>query len=175
MIKASEGATFTANSWHSNQRGAQQAGIKIIPYHFIRPESIADQVAHFQDVADLGQGSAYALDWEGNRTADATDVEQMGQALTQLTGRKPLGYWGIPGSTPEEPTAAMQGWDRWVPRYRAGNIPDFTQMPAQHQSPGVTFLFWQYTPAGRVPGINGNVDRSVGLADSVALLLAACG
>jgi len=175
MIKATEGETFTASSWHANQRGAAAAGIKVIPYHFVRPGDMSVQAAHFQNVAGLAQGMAFALDWEGNRTAGAVDIEELGQALAETFGRTPLGYWGIPGSTPETPTASMQGWDRWVPRYRAGAIPDFTGMPAAHQSPGVPFLFWQYTAAGKVPGITGPVDRSVASFDDVAQMIAWCG
>jgi lysozyme len=175
MVKATEGATFTASTWHANQRGAERAGIKVIPYHFVRPGSVTDQTANFRAAAGLGRGTAYALDWEGNRTAGATDVEQMGQILAQIAGRNPLGYWGIPGSTPEPPTVTMQGWDLWVPRYRAGSIADFTKMPPELQSPGAPFLFWQYTSGGRVSGINGDVDRSVASFDSIERLIAWCG
>lgn len=174
MVKATEGATFTASSWHANQRGATQAGIKVIPYHFIRPGDAAAQAAHFQEVAGLAQGMVCALDWEGTRTGTADDVEQIGQALAAITGRNPLGYWGIPGNTPEAPTAAMQAWDRWVPRYRAGNIANFALMTGGHQDPGIPFLFWQYTPAGKIAGINGPVDRSVASFDSADQLLQWC-
>jgi lysozyme len=175
MVKATEGETFAANTWHANQRGATQAGIKVVPYHFVRPGDMAAQAAHFQEVSGLTAGQAFALDWEGNRTANAADMEALGTALAAIAGRKPLGYWGIPGSTPETPTDVMQTWDRWVPRYRAGNITDFTGMPATHQNPGTPFLFWQYTSAGTVPGITGPVDRSVGTFDSVAAMIAWCG
>jgi lysozyme len=174
MAKATEGADFTANTWHVNQRDATDAGIKVVPYHFVRPVDVATQVAHFQSVAGLSQGMAYALDWECNRIASAADFQRIGEQLAEITGRTPLGYWGIPGSTPEEPTEVMDGWERWVPRYRAGNIADFTQMPPQHTTPGVDFLFWQYTPAGRISGINGPVDRSVASFVSIQALLDWC-
>jgi len=170
MIKTTEGATFRAATWEANRNGAQAAQIRVIPYHFVTDTDPFAQAAHFEAVAELTPGMAYALDWEQRLLRDGTDltasaaqVEAMGQRLAEMLGRAPIGYWGIPGNTPETPTATMQTWQRWVPRYRIGKISDFTHMPERFQSPGTNFLFWQYTDGGRIDGINGDVDRSVGL------------
>ena len=90
MVKATEGHTFTDSAWHANLRGATQAGIKVIPYHFLRAGAAEDQAAHFRDVVGLKHGMAYALDWEGTRTAAAADVEQMGRILAEITRRNPV-------------------------------------------------------------------------------------
>jgi lysozyme len=120
MIKATEGATFTAHTWATNVAGANAAGIAVIPYHFMTNADAAAQADHFHTVAALSPGTAYALDWEkrvvdsGDITAGATQVDTVGRALAAFVGRNPLGYWGIPGSTPGAPTAFMASWDRWV-------------------------------------------------------------
>lgn len=129
FVKATEDASFAARRWPMNKREAEKAGLKVIPYHFIGPANFERQAAHFRDVAGLTSGSAYALDWEGHPTATAKEVEMMGDALMEITGRAPLGYWGIPGSSPENPTPAMQRWERWVPRYPLRNIANFQQLP----------------------------------------------
>jgi len=188
MIKATEGATFTADTWTTNRDGAKNAGIAVIPYHFLTSADANAQADHFSSVAGLGKGMAYALDWEGVGTASPDQVDVIGRALLELTGRTPLGYWGIPGSTPTQvkngpaipPSAFMQTWERWVPRYRAGEIPDFSQMPSQFTTPfgpphkpsvPGNFLFWQYTDAGIIDGITDNTDRSVGsFADAAAMV-----
>src|SRR5215831_1483533 len=175
IVKATESDTFTASTWHANLRGATGMGIKVIPYHFIGRGRIVDQFAHFQSVVGLTHGMAYALDWEGHRTAAAADVQQMGEALADTAGRMPLGYWGIPGSTPETPTQLMDGWDRWVPRYPVRGIADFNEMPLAHEVGPVPFLFWQYTSEGRVPGITGPVDRSVASFEDIEQLIRWCG
>jgi lysozyme len=181
MIKASEGATFRARSWEANRAGAQAAGIRAVPYHFVTHVDSNAQAAHFQAVAGLAAGMPYALDWERRVLRDGTDltasaaqVEAMGRAVIAMVGRNPLGYWGIPGSAPGQPTPFMGTWERWVPRYRVGKIASFDDMPATRQSPGVPFLFWQYTDGGAVDGIGGDVDCSVALFDTAADLLKWC-
>jgi lysozyme len=180
MIKATEGATFTAHTWATNQAGAKAAGIAVIPYHFMTNADAAAQADHFHTVAGLSPGAAYALDWEGtgDTTAGAAQVDAVGRALAAFTGRNPLGYWGIPGSTPGAATAFMTTWDRWVPRYREGAISDFTKMPPAYTSPfnppGGPFLFWQYTAGGVVGGVGGAVDRSVASFNDANALVAWC-
>jgi lysozyme len=174
MVKATEGHTFTDSAWHANLRGATQAGIKVIPYHFLRAGAAEDQAAHFRDVVGLKHGMAYALDWEGTRTAAAADVEQMGRILAEITRRNPVGYWGMPGNTPETPTAAMERWERWVPRYPLRGIANFPAMPLAHHLTGVEYRFWQYTSHGKVSGIHGDVDRSVASFDDPDHLIRWC-
>jgi lysozyme len=177
MVKATQGASFTAHTWAGNRDGATNAGIAVIPYHFMTSDDDpAVQAQHFATVAGLSPGAAYALDWEGANTASPAQMDAVGEALAAIAGRNPLGYWGIPGSTPTTPSASMQTWDRWVPRYRVGNIADFTQMPSHFTTPfnppDQPFKFWQYTAGGAVDGIAGAVDRSVGSFDSAAALIA---
>jgi lysozyme len=191
MIKATEGATVVEDTWPANKAGAEAASITVIPYHFMTNAPPPDQVANFNRVAKLAPRRAYAVDWEPEKTkhtqvditASAAQVEAIGRALLEIVGRTPLGYWGIPGSTPQEPTAFMQTWDRWVPRYREGNIADFSKMPARFTTPfgpvgqpsiPGNFRFWQYTAGGIVSGVAEGVDRSVGSFDTVDEMTAWC-
>jgi lysozyme len=178
MIKATQGTGFTAHTWAANSVAATAAGIAVIPYHFLTNDDATAQANHFQAVAGLAQRTAYALDWEGQGTASPAQVDAIGQLLIAVTGRDPLGYWGIPGgNVPGVPSASMQTWGRWVPRYRTEPLPDFSGMgnPPSHSSPfndATPFLFWQYTSTGNVGGINGNVDRSVASFDDADAMVA---
>jgi GH25 family lysozyme M1 (1,4-beta-N-acetylmuramidase) len=190
MIKATEGATVVEKTWSTNKAEAEAANITVIPYHFMTNAPPADQAANFNKIAKLVPGHAYALDWEPEKTkqhvditASADQVEAVGRALLALVGRTPLGYWGIPGSTPQTPTDFMQTWERWVPRYREGEISDFTKMPTRFTTPfgppgqpsvPGNFRFWQYTDGGIVPGIVKPNDRSVGSFDTAAAMIAWC-
>jgi lysozyme len=179
MIKASEGATFKANCFAAHSAGARAAGIRVVPYHFMTDADPGHQAANFEAACGLTAGMPFALDWEKRLlrdgtdiTASATQVEAVGKLLAAMTGRNPLGYWGIAGNAPGTPTAVMNTWQRWVPRYRLGKIASFDDMPAAYQSPGVPFLFWQYTDGGMIDGIPGDVDRSVASVASLDELAA---
>lgn len=164
MIKAMDGAGPTYRTWTSQSTGARAAGIAVIPYLFLEP---MDSVANFIAETGLTEGSPCAVDWEGraNQTATPVVAETIGMGLSATTKRVPLGYWGEEGSTPAQPTAGMAEWDRWVPRYpqvpQPPNFAALTPHALRKQPPGA--LFWQYTSAGDVPGIEGPVDRSVWL------------
>lgn len=169
LIKATEGSSFTSHMFAENNAMARAAGLMVVPYHFMSATSAAaDQAKHFAEVAGLTTGSPYALDWEGEGAPPTAIVQKVGDALITLTGHSPLGYWGIPGSTPrgEAPTPEMLDWDRWVPRYVEPNAADFSDLSLVHQvaGPGARCRLWQYTERGRVPGAAnaaGYVDRSV--------------
>jgi lysozyme len=173
MIKATQGQGYTDPQWASNRDAALAAGIRVIPYHFTNTDDPAAQAANF--VQHCTPGQAYALDWEGAAadTLSPADMESLGSILQAQLGRPPLGYWGIPGSTPALPTAAMNQWPRWVPRYRFP--PPTASFPADStKTAGVPCLFWQYTSTGTVPGVNGPVDRSVAAFKSAEELLDWC-
>lgn len=164
MIKAMDGAGPTYSTWASQSAGARASGISVIPYLFMEP---MDSAVNFISETGLIANSPYALDWEGraNQTAAPSIAEAIGTSLIAVAQRPPLGYWGEPGSTPAQPTAVMATWDRWVPRYpqvpQPASFSELTLSSLGKQPPGA--LFWQYTSAGVVPGIEGPVDRSVWL------------
>jgi lysozyme len=174
MIKATQGQDETDPEWANNSAGALAAGIRVIPYHFTNTDDPAAQAANFVNYCTPGQ--AYALDWEGKPadTLSPADLELLGTTLQGTLGRPPLGYWGIPGSSPGLPTATMNLWPRWVARYPFA--PPTPSFPAgSTKTPGVPYLFWQYTSTGSVAGITGPVDRSVAEFANAGALVAWCG
>lgn len=168
FIKAVEGSTFHDRAFQLNRKGAGDAGILTVPYDFLRPSADAAASADFFiKTAQLVRGMPFMLDWEG-RAADTVTpqiAEEIGKRISDLTGRVPTGYWGMPGSTPATPTAAMQGWDRFVPRFPQKVAPNFTSLSASSvkKLPFKGALFVQYSASGSVAGIDGRVDRSVWL------------
>ena len=165
MIKATQG-TGTDDTWAINGPAAAAAGLVVIPYMFVSKESPQRQVDYFATAVQLKHGMPVAVDWEGNGAPPATTVEAVGHGLRAMTGRDPLGYWGL--SPPGHPTDAMKAWPRWIPRYGVNNGKIDRKHPVDEP-----WLFWQYTSAAKVSGIGGHVDGSV-FAGTDAQLLAWC-
>jgi lysozyme len=188
FIKAMEGANPHYPSWKPQSEGARRAGLVVIPYLYLRPENPKAVVAAFAQVTDLWPGMAFALDWEGraSQTATAAQAEEIGEELGLIAGRKPIGYWGLPGSTPSAPTERMMEWPRWVPRYPRIGATAWEALPAgirdapafywfgRSGSAGGLPVFAQYTAWGRVPGVTGDVDRSVAFFPTVDDALTWC-
>lgn len=184
FVKATEGASFVARSFERNRTDAARNGVAVIPYSFLRPGLATPQIQHFREVTGLEEGMAFALDWEGraSTTASPQVAEAIGEELAQIANRKPIGYWGISGSTPAAPTMRMLQWPRWIPRYPVVGINSFAALPPRCQeAPEVWWHtdnrlpeFAQYTSWGRVPGIKGLVDRSVAFFPSVDDALTWC-
>src|SRR5262249_39290777 len=149
IVKATQGVDGVDEMFDRYQRDATDAGLVVFPYHFMTDDSPDEQARHFLDVTGLKAGEAAALDWEGDGTAGADEVEIWGIAVASVIGRDPLGYWGL--RPPDTPTAAMLTWPRWIPRYGSND----GSIPADRFRPG-SFLFWQYTSNGRISGITQN-------------------
>ncbi len=167
-------------------RGASAAGVITIPYWFMRPllgaPAIDAAAKEFAKRAELGPDKRFMLDWEGraSQTCTAAAAEAAGEQLSAITGLPPVGYWGLPGSTPAKPTMKMMGWARLVPRYPQQDAPSWADLsagirmhlPRYWGTPAGTLpAFAQYTAWGRVDGIEGDVDRSVAFfADEAAAI-----
>lgn len=161
FAKASQGANSEDKQFVANKTGCLATGRMFVPYHFIDSSDPDAQIANFEQ--HLESGKPFALDWEGRRsqTAIPEDVEYIGlQIADDMRWAVPIGYWGIPGSTPDEPTDVMKSWTRWVPRYPVTGLRSFADMPEDKQDL-IDAPFWQYTAWGTVSGISGTLDRSV--------------
>lgn len=162
FIKATQGSHFKDPLFARNRDGCLATGRMVVPYHFLDASDADEQIANFETC--LKNGQPFALDWEGRagHTAPPEDVEYIGQQIGDDMGWPvPVGYWGILGSTPGEPTALMGTWTRWVPRYRIAGAKSFDEIEAAGFAGLIQAPFWQYTEAGWVAGIAGNVDRSI--------------
>lgn len=165
LIKASEGAGNVDPLFEKNRVAAIKAGLMVVPYHFVDAGIAgAVQAAHFLKVSGTGRGAPAMIDWEV--PAPATVMAEIGEAVAAVTGRDPLGYYGWAQLQAADP--ALSRWPLMLPEYPQGNrTGDYASLvrAAPRVPPGRTaarpYDFHQYTAAGIVAGITGNVDRSV--------------
>lgn len=161
--------------------GARAAGIEVVPYAFLVPADPLIYAREFVARAEIDPGGAFMLDWEGRAAQTCTPqvAEAIGHHLALSYGRDPVGYWGLPGSTPAAPTGRMLGWPRMVPRYPTIGVNSWGALPLLPRTRPEHYwtaagtaralpIFAQYTAWGRVGGIAGVVDRSVAFFPSEA-------
>jgi lysozyme len=157
--KATEGATYTDPLFSTNYAGMKQAGIKRGAYHFFRPAvSVSDQVQNFlravgqMDVGDM----APMLDVEqADGQSPATIAGGVTQWLDQVQvalSRVPIIYtfpafW----NTNVGDEKLLNEFPLWIANFTSNPQP---KLPAG--APG--YRIWQYSDAGKVAGISGNVD-----------------
>lgn len=155
-VKATEGGDLVDDRHAINIAGARHAGIKVGSYHFYRPRAgVEAQLRNFfSAVQKHEQDLVPIIDIEDDRGVSEekfiSDLSQFIQRVTQHFGKKPLLYTG----------------QNFYNKHFQGLFRDCQWMIAKYQEEipilldGRNYLMWQYTAKGRVPGINGNVDRS---------------
>ena len=165
ILKASEGTALVDDRFAANVLGAKNAGLKVSAYHFFRPglDPVAQARFFYDRARSLGDGDLIPwLDVEADRPSvsgavvpNATIVAQLMACIVECET--------LFGVTPGIYTA---GWF-WN---RLGAGTKFSHCPlwvARYPTAGVVLplpLGWtryavhQYTSAGRVAGIAGNVD-----------------
>jgi lysozyme len=155
FIKATEGGDYTDPRFAQNWAGARQAGVVRGAYHFFRPQTDAmAQAAHFLSTVQLAPGDLPpVLDVEvtDGRSLDvvAAGVRVWLQEVERATGRRPIIYTRASFWTAQM-GGGFGGYPLWVAHYGVN----------QPNIPGGwgEWTFWQYSDAGRVDGISGDVD-----------------
>lgn len=156
FIKATEGAELVDTHYATNIVEARKAGLSVGSYHFYRPRADVDaQLANFTSVVDKRQQDLVPIiDIEDDRSPSEeefiADLRYFIERVTKFYGRKPILYTG----------------QNFYNKHFLGLFPDYQWMIAKYQNEAPVllddqyYLMWQYTSKGKVPGINGTVDRS---------------
>jgi GH25 family lysozyme M1 (1,4-beta-N-acetylmuramidase) len=173
FAKATEGLTYSDPNYAAYKQGATANGLLFGAYHFARPggsgstairnDAIAE-ADHFASVAGIGRGNILpVLDLEVTGGLSASDLKDWTNTyLDRIQFR--LGVKAIIYSSPSfwenslgnTTSFAANGYRvLWIAHY------DVTapRVPANNWN-GYGWTFWQWTPCGTVPGINGCVDRN---------------
>lgn len=160
FIKASEGLDHTDSRFAENWEEAGGAGLVCGAYHFFTFRSPGlEQARNFLETAPPApDGLPPAVDIElGGNSADVPDREAF-RAELDVFLREVENAWG------RRPVLYVN--DESYERFIMGAYQDYPVWNADVLwSPGLTdgrpWLFWQYSPRGRVDGIGGFVDLDV--------------
>ena len=157
-IKSSEGGDWVDDHFQTNWDGAGAAGIRRGAYHFFtlrRPG--ADQAANFLKAAPPDAQSlppVVDLEFGGNTSARPpreTIVRELGAFIQQVEAahKRLLILYLLPEF--EETYSVYREFPRriWLRSL-------MMRPPAE-----IHWTLWQYTPMGRVPGIQGDVDLNI--------------
>lgn len=154
--KATEGANYVDNTHGYNISMARKYGIKVGSYHYYRPlVSIDEQFVNLTAVVRKDeQDLAPMIDIEEDKGVSEekfiADLTAFIKKVEKHYGKKPLLYTG----------------EYFYNRHFQGLFQDYQWMIARYSSTapnlkdGKTYLMWQYSDKGRIPGIPVLVDRS---------------
>lgn len=157
FIKASEGEKLKDDLFARNWEEAGRVGIRRGAYHFFRPEvSPVKQAANFFQQADLRPGDlppVLDVEHRGKLSPEEliTAVKTWAEMAEARYGVKPIIYSG----------------QNFYNRFLAGQLNDYPLWLARYDATapvtvcGRDFEFWQYTDAGQLPGVEGDIDRNV--------------
>src|SRR5262245_29883817 len=85
--KATEGASYTDDTYVRRRGPAADAGLLWGAYHFANGSNVSDQVEHFLNVVGVDDSVLYALDWEDNPGGSTMSLEQARQFLQLVDNR----------------------------------------------------------------------------------------
>lgn len=159
FIRAYDGTDVFDVKFVANWSGAKQAGLLRGAYQFFRPElSALDQAdALVRVLQTYGAGELPPV----------LDVETTGGlSLADVGARARVWIDRVRSKLGVEPIVYTNyGMWRWRPATELGTQPlwlaHYTTECPSIPGPWVRWAFWQYTDAGRVPGIAGAVDLDV--------------
>lgn len=156
IIKATEGTSVDAK-FERNRNEAIKRGMLIGgAYPFLRPTDTQATIDNFLSVSD---GFIPALDYEQPGVSHAVAHRWVAGCESKL-GREGLGYYGL--YPPDAIEDVFARWPRWFPQYPGNDAAPPRLKPWDGASKITdwrsTWLIWQYTGSGRLPGIAGTID-----------------
>ena len=155
-IKATEGCNFIDSHYATNVREAHRVGLSVGSYHFYRPNvDWQQQLAHMTSIVKTEEQDLVPLidvEVRGHVSEGKfiSDLKNFVAAVEKHYGKRPLIYSG----------------QNFYNKHLAGHFPQHQFMIARYSSQqpllsdGKSYIMWQYSERGRVPGIRTNVDRS---------------
>lgn len=170
MIKASESTNFTDGFFSKNWTAAKQYGLARGAYHFGRPSQTSGhaEANYFLSVVqDIQVGDSLVLDLEDDVVDPNADLAayciDFLTTVEQRVGFKPLLYSRTNYLTSHKciNNAQLGEYGLWLAAYQR-TLPSL---------PGgwPFWALWQYTSAGILPGITGQVDMNLYNGDVASL------
>jgi lysozyme len=166
--RATVGDYYTDPTFDSYWHGMKTAGILRMAYHVLAPDRPQNQINRFIDLVRTDWGELPpVLDLELDREVDRKVITDKTlyclHELEKACGRKPIIYTTASFVTSHLlPKVTLGDYPLWVANYTTKPAP---LLPASWTN----WVFWQYTEAGKIPGINGATDLNWFNGDQDAL------
>lgn len=152
ILKCTEGLTNVDPTFRGRYTKAIGAGLGVGTYHFMRPGSIAKQMAHYLDILGPRHGERVILDHEDegvslDKLKEAVQILQADDRNLQVSI-----YSGhlIKQQLGTQRDALLATTSLWIAQYAA--------QPVWPKITWPNWTLWQFTDKGSVPGVAGNVD-----------------
>lgn len=157
--KATEGADHIDTQWKNNRKKLNNKGIANGAYHYFLPKSPPrPQAAHFLSMwHERSMDLPPALDVEEEGFSDDDLIAKMKIWLTEverISGRRPIIYTSLHFYETKFRNK-FPGYCFWLAAY--SRKPQFMEDEA--------VIHWQFSEAGRLPGMEGYVDVNVSKLD----------
>jgi len=166
--RATVGDYYTDPTFESYWQGMKDAGILRMAYHVLAPDRPQNQIKRFIDLVRTDWGELPpVLDLELDRGVERKVITDKTlyclKELEKASNRKPIVYTTASFAASHLlPAADLGSFPLWVANYTTKPIPTMPSFWTQ-------WVFWQYTEAGKIPGINGATDLNWFNGDQDAL------
>lgn len=154
FIKASQGISYTDKMMVTNLTGARDNGLETGFYHFADGGNAENEARHFIQTVrpHLKDDDILILDWEIDHEDPLGWCSEFCNMVESQTSNKVMIYTN--DRREKDFNFKNLGYDIWNARFgRNTGKPD--------KKPEGSWDIWQYTSAGSVDGINGDVDLNI--------------
>lgn len=157
-IKSSEGFRSVDSYFEQNYSGAKSAGLKVGFYHYVTAKSVEDAISQAQFFVSTISGKnpdcKLAMDFESFGDLSNYEINQISLAFIQkveeLSGKEVVVYSDKYNAT-NVFNSSVANYPLWVAQYEVSE----PSVSANWNS----WVGWQYTDQGEIPGISAYVDR----------------
>lgn len=169
IIKATEGIGYISPSWKKQYKQARQEKKRLGVYHYANGGNVKAEADFFLKQAGDCIGEAIlVLDWEGDNNPrfgvnDAVWVKEWMDYVYKRTKVKPFLY--ISQSVMER-FRGIGNYPLWIAQYADMRCTGYQERPWNEGS--YTCVIRQYSPSGRLPGYNGDLDLDKFYGDKAA-------
>jgi len=156
IFKATEGQSYTDDTYTQQQRAAKQAGLCWGSYHFADASDVLGQIENYMRFAAPDPDELFCLDWEDNPTGNGRmSVDDAKIWIREVERRlnRPGQCVIYSGNTAKE---QIHGNDPFFGSRRLW-LAHYTDNPTWQQS-WDTYWLWQYTETGHVNGVDDACD-----------------
>lgn len=157
-MKASEGSSFVDPYFNQNYENAKANNLKVGFYHYLTARSVEEAISQANFFVSTISGKVpdcrLAMDFESFGNLTPEEITQIGLAFMRTVenlSQKEMVIYSDTSNASYRFYGELTNYPLWVAQYEV-----YEPTPNGNWN---TWVGWQYSDAGEIPGINGYVDR----------------